>query len=105
FAVHQSMAPTECVIAPRGEGNHNETGTPTGRPCLKALTCYTDAEDPSADFLCERVGVLGTHSISNRVRYRGVLQDPNELAVALSSGLALLIGLWVRSRTRRLALL
>ncbi len=104
FAVHQSVAPKECVIAPRGAGNHNETGKPTGRPCDVPRTCFADAQDPTDDFMCERVGVLGTHSISNRVRYRGVLQDPNELAVALSSSLALLLGMWMRSRSRRWAL-
>ncbi len=101
IAIHQSVAPLECVVAPAGEGNHNETGTPTGVPCVKARTCYEDAQDPSVDYLCERVGVLGTHSISNRVRYRGVLQDPNELAIALTTGLALLLATWLRTRKRR----
>ena len=101
IAIHQSRAPLTCVIAPAGEGNHNETGTPTGIPCVKARSCYTDAKDPSVDYYCERVGVLGTHSIGKRVRYRGVLQDPNELAIALTSGLALLIALWIRTRKRR----
>lgn len=105
FAVHQSLAPTECVVAPKGEGNHNETGTPTGRLCDVPRSCFAEAEDPTADFMCERVGVLGTHSISNRVRYRGVLQDPNELAVALSTGLALLLALWARTRERKWAVL
>jgi O-antigen ligase len=101
IAIHQSRAPLTCVIAPAGEGNHNETGTPTGIPCVKARSCYIDAKDPSVDYYCERVGVLGTHSIGKRVRYRGVLQDPNELAIALTSGLALLIALWLRTRKRR----
>ncbi len=101
IAIHQSQAPLTCVIAPPGEGNQNETGTPTGVPCVRARTCYADAKDPSVDYYCERVGVLGTHSIGKRVRYRGVLQDPNELAIALTSGLALLIALWLRKRKRR----
>jgi len=101
IAVHQSVAPLECVIAPAGEGNQNETGTPTGIPCVRPRSCYVDAPDPSVDYMCERVGVLGTHTISKRVRYRGVLQDPNELAIALSTGLALLIALWLRTKKRR----
>ena len=103
IAIHQSLAPKECVLAPKGEGNHNETGTPDGRPCERARTCYDDSGDPSADYICERAGLLGTHSIGNRVRYRGVLQDPNELAVALSSGLALLLALWLRTEKRKWA--
>ncbi len=101
FAIHQSLSPSECVIAPVGDGNRSETGTPTGVPCERARSCYVDAQDPSVDYMCERVGVLGTHSIGKRVRYRGVLQDPNELAIALTSGLALLFALWLRKRKKR----
>ncbi len=103
IGIHQSLAPKQCVIAPKGDGNHNETGTPDGRPCERERVCYTDSPDPSAEYMCERAGLMGTHSISGRVRYRGVLQDPNELAVALVSGLALLFGLWLRSGKRRWA--
>lgn len=101
IGIHQSLSPKECVVAPRGEGNHNETGTPDGRPCERARTCYDEGGDPGADYICERAGLLGTHSIGNRVRYRGVLQDPNELAVALTTGLALLLALWIRTGKRR----
>ncbi len=103
-AIHQGTSPRQCIVAPAGDGNHNETGTPDGRFCVKARTCYTEESDPGADYMCERVGVLGTHAISNRVRYRGILQDPNELAIAMSSGLALLIALWLRSRKRHWAI-
>jgi O-antigen ligase len=100
IGIHQSLAPLQCVVAPTGEANHNETGRPDGRPCLRERTCYDDAPDPAADYMCERAGLMGTHTISGRVRYRGVLQDPNELAVALVSGLALLFGLWLRTGKR-----
>lgn len=103
IGIHQSLAPKQCVVAPKGDGNHNETGAPDGRPCVRERTCYNDSPDPAADYMCERAGLMGTHSIAGRVRYRGVLQDPNELAVALVSGLALLFGLWLRSGKRRWA--
>jgi O-antigen ligase len=100
IGIHQSLAPKQCVVAPTGEGNHNETGSPDGRPCLRERTCYDDSPDPAAEYMCERAGLMGTHSIAGRVRYRGVLQDPNELAVALVTGLALLFALWLRSGSR-----
>lgn len=104
IAIHQGVSPHQCIVAPAGDGNHNETGRPDGRFCVKARTCYNEDAEPGADYMCERTGVLGTHAISNRVRYRGILQDPNELAVALSSGLALLLALWLRSRKRHWAI-
>ncbi len=101
IAIHQGMSPHQCVVAPKGGGSAAaEAGVPDGRPCVKAWTCYNEDSEPGADYYCEKVGVLGTHSVSNRVRYRGILQDPNELAIALSSGLALLLALWIRSGRR-----
>lgn len=56
-------------------------------------------------YLCERPGILGTHSIQGRVRYRGMLQDPNEISWAVGLGLPLAFALYERRRSRaRLAL-
>src|SRR5581483_6811753 len=43
--------------------------------------CRKDANDPLANYHCERVGPLGTSTQGGRVRYRGSLADPNELAL------------------------
>jgi len=43
--------------------------------------------EPGYDYACERVGLMGTQTDHGRVRYRGTLQDPNELALAV--GIAL----------------
>lgn len=56
-----------------------------GRPCPEGRhrDCEGDAAEPGAQYACEKVGLLGTSSVGGRVRYRGSLQDPNELALTL----------------------
>jgi O-antigen ligase len=45
------------------------------------------------------VGAFGTFSVENRVRYRGELHDPNEVALTIcAGGLAMLIGFAQRKR-------
>jgi hypothetical protein len=83
--IHQNFAPRGCVLLdPQGVGNASLI-QPDGRPCDTNENCTTD--DPAQDFLCERVGLFGTSTVGGRVRYRGILQDPNELALALATGL------------------
>lgn len=86
---HQGFAERQCVqIDPVNAGE----GTPDGRPCIDNDICYTGDSEPGAEYRCEKVGFLGTYSIEDRVRYRGELHDPNELALTLVVfGLALLI--------------
>ena len=88
----QGVAPWGCVrVDPERTGDIT-IGEPDGRPCrpLEDLDCYLRGEpEPGADYICEHVGMLGTTSVAGRARYRGVLQDPNELALALGIGLPL----------------
>lgn len=87
IGVHQAFAPHGC---------HREVlvgGLPTliadGRPCdvEDRWSCENESAEPGADYRCERAGLLGTSSIRGRVRYRGTLEDPNELALVI--GIAL----------------
>jgi hypothetical protein len=87
---HQGFAPLGCVVVDESVKNDQATGKADGRPCETSQDCYLGEVEPGAQYLCERVGVLGTTSIGRgRVRYRGVLQDPNELALAGGVGLPL----------------
>ena|SRR5688572_4386207 len=80
---HQGFAPTGCVVIDETVRGDNATGKPDGRPCDTARSCYLGDAEPGAEYACERVGLFGTTSVGRgRVRYRGVLQDPNELALA-----------------------
>jgi hypothetical protein len=86
---HQAFAPTGCVVVDESVPG-SSSGTPDGRPCETVRTCYLGDAEPSAEYQCEHIGLFGTTSIGRgRVRYRGVLQDPNELALAGGVGLPL----------------
>jgi hypothetical protein len=87
---HQGLSPTQCV---GGQELANElAGKPDGRLCEISEQCYGPDAEPGLEYRCEHVGMFGTYSVEQRVRYRGELQDPNEVALCISAGaLALLI--------------
>lgn len=86
---HQGFAPMGCVLIDESVPG-SSAGRADGRPCVTARSCYTSEAEPGGEYQCEHVGLFGTTSIGHgRVRYRGVLQDPNELALAGAVGLPL----------------
>jgi O-antigen ligase len=86
--VHQAFAPTGCVMLDGTSSGHMTGGNADGRPCETVRDCYVGELEPGAEYACEHVGLFGTTSVGGgRIRYRGVLQDPNELALAGSVGL------------------
>ena len=88
--VHQGFADKACIAVDESIPGDVTTGKSDGRPCVSPRECYLGSAEPGAHYLCEHIGLFGTTSIENgRVRYRGVLQDPNELALAVSIGLPL----------------
>jgi hypothetical protein len=107
LGVHQGMSRFGCVQLDTSNTSDLNTGTPDGRFCDNSRQCLEEDPEPGAVYMCERVGLLGTTSVGNgRVRYRGVLQDPNELALSISIGLAFALALFDRKRgARRLLLL
>jgi hypothetical protein len=75
-----------------------------GRPCgfeIDRNSCENEGAEPGAEYVCEKVGLLGTQSDHGRVRYRGTLQDPNELSLAL--GIAIPFALAFLDRRRSVA--
>jgi O-antigen ligase len=100
--MHQGFADTGCVLVDERSSNEHLSGTPDGRPCKVVDECYEGDREPGARYMCERIGLFGTTSVAGgRVRYRGVLQDPNELALVASVGLPLVFAL--SSGRRRLS--
>jgi hypothetical protein len=92
--VHQGLSPTECVVVDQSTQGETTAGTPDGRPCDSIRSCYLGDVEPGAEYACEHVGLMGTTSVGGgRVRYLGVLQDPNELSLAGSVGLPLAFAL------------
>ena len=90
ISVHQGSAPLGCVVLDAEQADSTE---PDGRSCMTQEQCVGPDAEPGAEYKCEHVGLFQTTSINERVRYRGVLKDPNDLSLTVSAGLALLIGL------------
>ncbi|MEZ4365391.1 MAG: O-antigen ligase family protein [Kofleriaceae bacterium] len=97
IGIHQHLQPRQCIVLSNAEGTE---GDADGRLCDDTPRCYDDLDgDPAANYRCERAGVLGTHSIQDRIRYRGELHDPNELALTLGiGGLSFVIASFLRRR-------
>jgi hypothetical protein len=97
---HQGLSSLQCVGGDVEADAEEITGTPDGRACENNAACRGPDGEPDREYHCEHVGLLGTYSIAERVRYRGELQDPNELALMISAGAtSLLIGFALRKRT------
>ena len=90
IGIHQGLSPQQCLVAEETAGVPT-AGVPDGRSCETRDDCYGTSETvPGATYLCEHVGLFGTTSIDGgRVRYRGELGDPNELALTLGAALPL----------------
>lgn len=87
-------------------GESTKDGVYDGRPCETVEQCAKDNPEPGADYSCEYVGPLGTSSVGLRVRYLGVLADPNELSLAICIGLPFAFAFLERRRnSARIALL
>ncbi len=100
--VHQGFSDYGCILQ---DPEQPTEGVPDGRGCETVDECYEDAE-PGAEFSCEKVGLFGTYAVEDRIRYRGELQDPNELAVTVCiGGLAFLIAFAARRRSLPTAVL
>lgn len=84
IGVHQGFAPFGC--ARMADSANKETVFPDGRPCEQIEDCQNAEAEPGAYYVCEHIGLLGTTSVGKgRVRYRGILQDPNEVALTIAS--------------------
>jgi hypothetical protein len=105
IGVHQGVSSYECVAVDAARANELTAGKPDGRPCLNIEECTRDGE-PGFDYRCERIGLVHTTSVGGgRVRYLGVLQDPNEMALAICCGLPFAFAFFMRRKSGpRLAL-
>jgi hypothetical protein len=95
---HQGLAPRQCIGGEDSDGDIQ--GHPDGRECENNEECRGPDAEPGLEYQCEHVGMFGTYTIEDRVRYKGELHDPNEVALTISAGaLSLLIGFALRRRT------
>jgi hypothetical protein len=94
---HQGVAEKQCVGGEESAGDI--AGVPDGRLCENNEQCRGPEAEPGFEYRCEHIGFLGTYSIDERVRYRGELHDPNEVALTICAGaLSLLLGFAMRKR-------
>jgi hypothetical protein len=91
---HQGFADLGCV---RQDEVHEDLMIPIGAPCKTTDQCRQEHE--REDLFCERVGLLNTTSIGQRVRYRGLMQDPNELALVSSLAVPFAFAMFELRRT------
>jgi hypothetical protein len=106
IGTHQGFAPWGCHRVGYAGGLTNLTFD--GRPCSRddPGACMVGNVEPGRRYVCERVGLLGTQTVGGRVRFRGAIEDPNELAIAVVTVIAIAFAFFERSRSgRALALL
>jgi hypothetical protein len=97
IAVHQGFQPPVCALEDNATPIEGESAV--GHPCLVRADCV-DPDGMGRDYICEHPGLMNTTSIGGRVRYRGIFQDPNELAWALSMALPFVF-VWYERRGAR----
>lgn len=96
--MHQGLSRKQCIGGEEQDGGVE--GKPDGRFCEDNEQCRGPDAEPGLEYKCEYVGLLGTYSVEQRVRYRGDLQDPNECALTIcAGGMALLIGFALRKKS------
>jgi len=105
ICVHQGLAERQCIALSPHEGRLS-TGVADGRTCERPEQCYGPQAEPGYSYRCERAGLLGTTAIGDRVRYLGLLQDPNEVSLVVAAALPIAFAFYQRRKTPgRLALL
>jgi hypothetical protein len=94
---HQGLSPRQCIGGEESEGAIE--GKPDGRFCETSEQCRGPDSEPGKEYRCEHVGLFGTYSVEDRVRYRGDLHDPNEVCLTICAGaMAMLIGFSLRKK-------
>ena len=95
---HQALQPFVCFQVDYEAGGIDDPIF-HGAPCEIWSDCMEQTQSDTEDWICEKAGLLGTSSVAKgRVRYRGSLADPNELALVVGS--ALPFGFAIRERKR-----
>lgn len=97
-AVQQGRQEPECIeVSAETQDNVEDEGVPDGRDCETKHECEIGGRG-DVDYLCEKMGWFNTVSVERRVRWRGQLADPNELAVYIGAVFPLLIALLAASK-------
>lgn len=100
---HQGLTPKQCVAGQERAGELS--GIPDGRLCELNEDCHRNIPEGGLGFeyRCEHVGLFGTYSMEERVRYRGELQDPNEVSLVVAAGALSLLIAFMRRKSSSFA--
>lgn len=114
IGAHEGLTPFVCVMRNPGNGEANSYAdgrdcsfkNEAGDPIDGHAVCQKDGK-PGLAYGCEKIGFFGVSSVSGgRVRYLGVLRDPNELALATALTIPFAFAFFEQRRTTlRLVLL
>ena len=96
---HQATAPFKCHwIDPIERTKQHYDGYPCHGP-EDELACIRDEADNEKQWVCEHAGLMDTASVGGRIRFRGNLEDPNELSLTVALGLPFAIAFLQRRKT------
>ncbi len=102
IAIHQGRSEPVCLEIPAYSDSARDDddfmGEPDGRNCETRADCSRGGRG-DVDYECERLGMFHTVSVERRVRWRGQLADPNELAVFLGGVLPFLLAAMAVSKS------
>ena len=100
IGAHQALQPFVCFQVDYEAGGLDDP-IYHGAPCESWSDCVEQTQSETEDWVCEKAGLLGTSSVAKgRVRYRGSLADPNELALVVGSALPFGFAIRERKKTR-----
>lgn len=96
---HQANAPFRCHwIDPVDRTVQHYDGHPCSGPEAEE-ECINDEEDHEKTWVCEHAGLMGTASVGGRIRFRGNLEDPNELSLTVAIGLPFAFAFFQRKKS------
>lgn len=101
-AFHQGFQDFQCLLQmPNEDPKEAPISIPDGRGCARIDDCLEEAGAKEGfEYMCEHVGLFGSTSISTgRVRWRGVLNDPNETTLAAGTSIPLALAFFEIKRT------
>lgn len=95
-AIDQAMSPKKCFFSTPHEAWKN---WPMGNYCTTPEQCIPEnQQDDDNTYKCEHAGIMETTSTDGRIRFRGYLEDPNEISLATAMGLPLAFAFFERRK-------
>lgn len=99
IGTHQARAPFRCYwLDPIDRTVQHYDGHPCSGVFNEA-ECYREDDEHERTYVCEHAGLMGTASVAGRVRFRGNLEDPNELSLTVGIGFPFAVAFYAMKKT------